>query len=174
MHLRPELGYCRGSDSIQEGFSMTERLLLDGAWRPDDCICPQPCHRTSYEYRGDTSDDRTDNSTRIKVQWGVTKRLGCSEQSHEGFDVLSESTVHCHSLHCAITLLDHCAITVALIFDQLPIAHTIERKKKQILILKMLDYINYSIRGSIVCKILHQEHYFGLIEAWTQIGLLIC
>ena len=41
-------------------------------------------------------------------------------------DVLSESTVDYHTLQ-DVACSDHCAITVAFNFDQLPMTHTIER-----------------------------------------------
>ena len=44
-------------------------------------------------------------------------------------DVLSESTVDCLTLQ-DVACSNHCAITVKLNFDQLPITHTIERQKK--------------------------------------------
>ena len=43
-------------------------------------------------------------------------------------DVLSESTVDCHTLQ-DVTCSDHCAITVTLNFDQLPMTHSIEGQK---------------------------------------------
>ena len=39
--------------------------------------------------------------------------------------VLPESTVDCHTLQ-DVACLDHCSITVALNFDQLPMTHSIE------------------------------------------------
>ena len=45
-------------------------------------------------------------------------------------DVLSESTVDCHTLQ-DVACSDHWAIPVAFNFDQLPMTHTIERQKKQ-------------------------------------------
>ena len=41
-------------------------------------------------------------------------------------DLLSESTVECNTLQDG-ACSDHCSITVALNFDQLPMIHTIER-----------------------------------------------
>ena len=53
----------------------------------------------------------------------------CSRQDHIAMsDVLSESTVDCHSLQ-DVARSDHCVITVALNFDQLPITNTIEPQK---------------------------------------------
>ena len=43
-------------------------------------------------------------------------------------DVLSESTVDCHTLQ-DVACSDHCAITVTLNFDQLPMTHSRERQK---------------------------------------------
>ena len=43
-------------------------------------------------------------------------------------DVLSESTVDCHTFR-DVACSDHCAITVTLNFDQLPMTHSIERQK---------------------------------------------
>ena len=43
-------------------------------------------------------------------------------------DVLSESTVDCHTLQ-DVACSDHSAITVTLNFDQLPITHSIEGQK---------------------------------------------
>ena len=55
----------------------------------------------------------------------------CSWLDHIAMsDVLSESTVDCHTLR-DFACSDHCAIAVAFNFDQLPITHTIERQKKQ-------------------------------------------
>ena len=45
-------------------------------------------------------------------------------------DVLSESTVDCHTLK-DVACSDHCVIAVSYNFDQLPMTHTIERQKKQ-------------------------------------------
>ena len=45
-------------------------------------------------------------------------------------DVLSESTVDCNSLQ-DVACPDHCAITIALNFDQLSMTHTIERHKNK-------------------------------------------
>ena len=43
-------------------------------------------------------------------------------------DVLSESSVDCHTLQ-DVACSDHCAITVTLNFDQLPMTHSIEGQK---------------------------------------------
>ena len=43
-------------------------------------------------------------------------------------DVLSESTVDCNTLQ-DVACSDHCAITVTLNFDQLPMTHNIEEQK---------------------------------------------
>ena len=43
-------------------------------------------------------------------------------------DVLSESTVDCRTLS-DVACSDHCAIAVAMNFDQLPMSHNIERHK---------------------------------------------
>ena len=43
-------------------------------------------------------------------------------------DVLSESTVDCHTLQ-DVACSDHCAITVTLNFDQLQMSHSIEEQK---------------------------------------------
>ena len=43
-------------------------------------------------------------------------------------DVLSESTVDCHTLH-DVACSDHYAIAVPFNFNQLPMTHTIERQK---------------------------------------------
>ena len=43
-------------------------------------------------------------------------------------EVLSESTVDCHTLQ-DVACLDHCAITVTLNFDQQPMTHSIEGQK---------------------------------------------
>ena len=54
----------------------------------------------------------------------------CSRLDHIAMsDVLSESTVDCHTLQ-DIACSDHCAIAVAFNFDQLPMTHTVERQKK--------------------------------------------
>ena len=45
-------------------------------------------------------------------------------------NVLSESTVDCHTLQ-DVACSHHCAIAVALNFDQLPMTHTIERQKNK-------------------------------------------
>ena len=53
----------------------------------------------------------------------------CSWLDHIAMsDVLSESTVDCHTLQ-DVACSDHCAITVALNFDQLPMTHSIEGQK---------------------------------------------
>ena len=44
------------------------------------------------------------------------------------YDVLSESTVDCHTLQ-DVACSDYCAITVTLNFDQLPLTHSIEGQK---------------------------------------------
>ena len=50
----------------------------------------------------------------------------CSWLDHIAIsDVLSESTVDCHTLQ-DVACSDHCAITVTLNFDQLPMTHSIE------------------------------------------------
>ena len=43
-------------------------------------------------------------------------------------DVLSDSTVDCHTLQ-DVACSDHCAITVTLNFDQLPMTHSMESQK---------------------------------------------
>ena len=65
----------------------------------------------------------------------------CSWLDHIAMsDVLSESTVDCHTLK-DVACSDHCAITVTFNFYQLPMTHTIERQKNKHIIgnLKMLD-----------------------------------
>ena len=53
----------------------------------------------------------------------------CSRLDHIAMsDVLSESTVDCRALQ-DVACSDHCAITVTLNFDQLPMTHSIERQK---------------------------------------------
>ena len=53
----------------------------------------------------------------------------CSWLGHIAMsDVLSESTVDCHTLQ-DVACLDHCAIIVTLNFDQLPMTHSIEGQK---------------------------------------------
>ena len=53
----------------------------------------------------------------------------CSWLDHIAMsDVLSESTVDCHTLP-DVACSDHCAITVTLNFDQLPMTHSIEGQK---------------------------------------------
>ena len=53
----------------------------------------------------------------------------CSWLDHIAMsDVLSESTVNCRTLQ-DVACSDHCAITVTLNFDQLPITHSIEGQK---------------------------------------------
>ena len=53
----------------------------------------------------------------------------CSWLDHNAMsDVLSESTVDCHTLHY-VACSDHCAIAVAFNFDQLPMTYTIGRPK---------------------------------------------
>ena len=53
----------------------------------------------------------------------------CSWLDHIAMsDVLSESTVDCHTLQ-DVACSDHWAITVTLNFDQLPMTHSIERRK---------------------------------------------
>ena len=53
----------------------------------------------------------------------------CSWLDHIAMsDVLSESTVDCHTLQ-DVACSDHCAIAVTLNFDQLPVTHSIEGQK---------------------------------------------
>ena len=53
----------------------------------------------------------------------------CSWQDHIAIsDVLSESTVDCHTLQ-DVACSDHCVITVTLNFYQLPMTHSIEGQK---------------------------------------------
>ena len=53
----------------------------------------------------------------------------CSWQDHIAMsDVLSKPTVDCHTLQ-DVASSDHCAITVTLNFDQLPMTHSIEGQK---------------------------------------------
>ena len=55
----------------------------------------------------------------------------CSWLDHIAMsDVLSESTVDCHTLQ-DVACLDHCAIAVAFNFDQLPVTQTIKRQKNK-------------------------------------------
>ena len=55
----------------------------------------------------------------------------CSWLDHISMsDVLSESTVDCHTLQ-DVACSEHCAIAVAFNFDQLPMTHTIESQKRQ-------------------------------------------
>ena len=55
----------------------------------------------------------------------------CSWLDHIAMsDVLSESTVDCHALQ-DVVCSDHCAITVTLNFDQLPMTHSIEGQKSK-------------------------------------------
>ena len=55
----------------------------------------------------------------------------CSWLDHIAMsDVLSEFTVDCHTLQ-DFAYSDHCAITVAFNFDQLPMTYTIERQKNK-------------------------------------------
>ena len=67
MVQRADLPYCFGSTQVQDAFDYVDDLPLNGDWRPDGCKCGQPCQRVIYEYRGDTSDDRTEGDGRIKV-----------------------------------------------------------------------------------------------------------
>ena len=58
-------------------------------------------------------------------------RQTCSWLDHIAiYDVLSESTVDCHTLQ-DVACSDQCAIAVAFNFDQLPMTHTIERSKNK-------------------------------------------
>ena len=53
----------------------------------------------------------------------------CSYLDHIAMsDVLSEPTVDCHTLQ-DVACSDHCSITVAFNFDQLPMAQTVETQK---------------------------------------------
>ena len=55
----------------------------------------------------------------------------CSWLDHIAMsDVLSESMVDCHTLQ-DVACSDHCAITVTLNFDQLPMTHRIEASRSQ-------------------------------------------
>ena len=63
----------------------------------------------------------------------------CSWLDHNAMsDVLSESTVDCHTLQ-DVACSDHCAITVTLNFDQLPMTHSIEGHKAKHLNWKFED-----------------------------------
>ena len=72
----------------------------------------------------------------------------CSWLNHiEMSNYLSKSTVDCHTLHDA-ACSDHCAITVTLNFDQLPMTHTIVRQNKHIN-WKYLCWIKMSILSEV-------------------------
>ena len=63
----------------------------------------------------------------------------CSWLDHIAMsDILSESTVDCHTLK-DVACSDHCAITVTLNFDQLPMTHSIEGQKAQQRLDSILD-----------------------------------
>lgn len=56
--------YCPG-----EGEEETlTRMIIKGEWVQSQCQCLPPCVHALYNYRGDTSDDRTDGRGRIKVR----------------------------------------------------------------------------------------------------------
>ena len=63
-------------------------------------------------------------------------------------DVLSEFTIDCNTLQ-DFACSDHCAITVALNFDRLPMAHTIERQK--------IKHINYKFEDIGLKSKFHQR-----------------
>ena len=66
--------------------------------------------------------------TDIHVNYGSQT---CSWLDHIAMsDVLSESTVDCRILQ-DVACVDHCAITVTLKFDQLPMTHSIEGQKAE-------------------------------------------
>ena len=70
------------------------------------------------------------------------KRLNASDAQSElkvlMSDVLSESTADCQTLQ-DVACSDHCAITVTLNFDQLPITHSIEGQKAKHIYWKFED-----------------------------------
>ena len=93
----------------------------------------------------------------------------CSWLDHIAMsDVLSESTVDCHTLQ-DVVCSDHCAITVTLNFDQLPMTYSIEGQKAK--------HINYKFEdaglnvGSISS---HLRDCCGSTGVRMQIGLMIC
>ena len=63
-------------------------------------------------------------------------------------DVLSESTVDCHTLQ-DVACSDHCAIAVAFNFDQLPMTHTIERPKNK--------HINWKFEDVVLKRQFHER-----------------
>lgn len=62
-----DVPYCRG-EGVED--SLTEMLIM-GKWRQAQCQCQPPCVYAHYNYRGDTTDDRTDGRGRIKVRKGA-------------------------------------------------------------------------------------------------------
>ena len=93
--------------------------------------------------------------------------------SFEMSDVLSESTVDCHTLH-DVTCSDNCTITVTLIFDQLPMIHNIERQKAKRINWKFEDAglkrRFYHRHAWIVFLTWHLEDYCVSTGPRTQIG----
>ena len=90
-------------------------------------------------------------------------------------DVLSESTVDCHTLQDVVYSDQCCAITVTFNFDQLPMTHSIEGQKTK--------HINWKFEDAGLKRRFYQRldsmldahlgDYCGLTGAGTQIGLMI-
>ena len=90
-------------------------------------------------------------------------------------DVLSESTVDCHTLQ-DVACSDHCAIAVAFSFDQLPMIHTIEIQKNKLINCKFEDvglkrHFNDRLDNRLDAA---PGDYCGSTGKRTKIGLLIC
>ena len=90
-------------------------------------------------------------------------------------DVLSESTVDCHTIQ-DVACSDHCAITVAFNFDQLPMTHTVERQKNKDINWKFEDVgLNHKFYQRLNCMLdAALGGYCGSTGARMQIGLLTC
>ena len=97
------------------------------------------------------------------------------------FDVLSESTIDCfYSVHYwlqDVACSDHCAITVAVNFDQLPMTHSIEGQKAKHINWKFEDAGFkhwFSQRLDSIWLIRHLRDWCGKTGTQMQMGLIIC
>ena len=99
----------------------------------------------------------------------------CSWLDHIAMsDVLSESTVDSRTLQ-DVACSDHCAITVTLNFDQLPMTHSIDGQKAKHINWKFEDAgFKCSIRGWIVSLMRHLRDCCWSTGVPMQIGLMIC
>ena len=59
--------YCFGEPQIKNAGAKLGALVFDGNFRQDACHCPVHCDRMMYDYTTDTSNDRTDETCRVRV-----------------------------------------------------------------------------------------------------------